>query len=129
MALNNHAPIKEKMVRGDEASFMTKDLSKTILNRPKIKYRYTKWPSCENLLAFNKQRNVCNNLNKKMKKNYFSKITSNVVLGNKQFWNTIKPVLTSKRFLQNEDIVLHIGDKVVPDRNELAKEFTEYYII
>ena len=42
MALNKHAPIKEKMVRGDETSFMTKDLSKTIMNRPKIKYRYTK---------------------------------------------------------------------------------------
>ena len=80
-------------------------------------------------MAFKKQKNVSNNLNKKMKKNYFSKITSNVLLRNKQFWNTIKPVLTSKRFLQNEDIVLHIGDKVVPDRNELAKEFTEYYII
>ena len=41
MTLDKHAPIKKKMARGDEASSMTKDLSKTIMNRPKIKYRYT----------------------------------------------------------------------------------------
>ena len=49
-------------------------------------------------------------------------------MGNKQFWNTIKPFLTSKGFLHNKDIALHIGDKTVTDCNELAKEFNEYYI-
>ena len=36
--------------------------------------------------------------------------------------------MTSKRFLHNEDIALHIGEKTVTDCNELAKEFNEYYI-
>ena len=49
-------------------------------------------------------------------------------MGNKQFWNTVKPFLTSKGFLHNEDIGLHIGDKTVTDCSELAKEFNEYYI-
>ena len=31
MVLNKHAPIKEKIVRGNEAPFMTKELSKTII--------------------------------------------------------------------------------------------------
>ena len=107
---------------------MTKELSKAIMNRFKLKNRYTKWPSRENFLTFKKQKNICKNLNKKTKKNYFSKITSNGVMGHKQFWNTVKPFLTSKGFLHNEDIALHIGDKSVTDCNELAKEFNEYYI-
>ena len=86
---------------------MTKELSKAIMNRSKLKSRYTKWPSRENFLAFEKQKNICKNLNKKTKKNYFSKITSNGVMGNKQFWNTVEPFLTSKGFLHNEDIALH----------------------
>ena len=49
-------------------------------------------------------------------------------MGNKTFWNTVKLFLTSKSFLHNEDIALHIGDKTVTDCNELAKEFNEYYI-
>ena len=107
---------------------MTKELNKAIMNRSKLKNRCTKWPSRENFLAFKKQKNICKNLNKKMKKNYFSKITSNGVLRNKQFWNTVKPFLTSNGFLRNEDTAFHIGDKTVTDCNELAKEFNEYYI-
>ena len=49
-------------------------------------------------------------------------------MGNKQFWNTVKPFLTFKGFLHNEDISLHIGDKTVTDCYKLAKEFNKYYI-
>ena len=49
-------------------------------------------------------------------------------MGNKQFWNTVMPFLTSKGFLHNERIPLHIGDKTATDCNELVKEFNEYYI-
>ena len=49
-------------------------------------------------------------------------------MGNKQIWNRVKPFLTSKGFLYNDDIALHIDDKIVTDCNELAEEFNEYYI-
>ena len=53
MVLGKHAPIKKKkIVRGNEAPFMTKKLSKAIINRSKLKNKYTKWPSRENILAF-----------------------------------------------------------------------------
>ena len=39
---------------------------------------------------------------------------------NKQFWNTVKPFLTSKGFLHNDDTALHIDNKTVTDCNELA---------
>ena len=90
---------------------MAKELSKAIMNRSNLKNRYTKSPSRENFLAFKEQKNICKNLNKKTKKNCFSKIISNRVIGNKQFWNTVKTFLTAKGFLYNEDIALHIGDK------------------
>ena len=115
--------VKKKLVRGNEAASMTKELSKAIMNRSKLKNRYTKWPSRENFLAFKIQKNICKDFNKKTKKNYFSKITSNGVIGNKQFWNTVKPFLTYKGFPHNEDIALHIGDKTVTDCNELSTEF------
>ena len=107
---------------------MTKELSKVIMNRSKLKNGYTKWQSCESFLAFKKQKNICKSLNKRTKKNYFSKITSNGVMGNKQFLNTVKPFLMSKGFLHNQDIAFHIVDKTVTDCNALAKEFNKYYI-
>ena len=39
MVLDKHAPIKKKIVRGNEAPFMTKELSKLIMNRSKLIYK------------------------------------------------------------------------------------------
>ena len=47
-----HAPLKSKKIRGNHAPFMSKELSKAIISRSKLKNRYTKWPSRENFLAF-----------------------------------------------------------------------------
>ena len=103
--------IKKKIARDNEAPFVTKEPSKATLNRSKLTSRHTKCLSRENFLAFKKQENICK-----------------MGMGNKQFWNTVKPFVTSKGFLHNEDIALQIGDKTVTDCNELAKEFNEYYI-
>ena len=53
---------------------MTKELSKAIVNRYKLKNRYKKWPSRENFLTFKKQRNICKNLNKRRKRTTFPKL-------------------------------------------------------
>ena len=49
--LDNHAPQKQKHVRGNQAPFMTKELSRAIMTRSRIKNKYNKWPSRENFLA------------------------------------------------------------------------------
>ena len=70
---NIYDPIKKKIVRGNEAPFMTKELSKVIMNKSKLHNRYTRWLSRENFLTFKKQKNICKNLNKKTKKELFFK--------------------------------------------------------
>ena len=35
--LNHHAPLKQKQVKGNHASFMTKDLKEAIMNKSKAK--------------------------------------------------------------------------------------------
>ena len=42
MVLDKHAPIKKKIVRGNEEPFMTKELIKAIMKRSKHKNKYTK---------------------------------------------------------------------------------------
>ena len=126
MVLDKHAPMKKKIVRGNEEHFMTKELIKAIMNRHRHKNRYTKWRSRKSFLTFKRQKNIFKNHNKKTKKIYFSKITSNGVMWNKRFWNTVIHFLISKGFLHNEDIALHISDKAATDCNKLAKEFNEY---
>ena len=70
-----HAPVKHKVVRGNQAPFMTKDLSKTIMMKSKAKNHYVKWPSRENFLGFKKAKNKCTSINKKAKKDHFKEAT------------------------------------------------------
>ena len=65
--LDTHAPLKRKMIRGNQGSLMTKQLSKAIMNTSKLRNRYIKWPSRETL-DYKKAKNICNNLNKFTKK-------------------------------------------------------------
>ena len=46
--LNNHAPIKVKMFRHNNDSFMTKNLKKAIMHRSKFKNRFNKCRTYEN---------------------------------------------------------------------------------
>ena len=55
--LEKHAPTKSKIIRGNQAPFMNKKLSKSIMDKSRIKNKYLKWPSRENVLAYKKIKN------------------------------------------------------------------------
>ena len=56
--LTKYAPLKQKKVGGNDAHFMTKDLSKAIMNKSKTRNRYLKWPTRENVLAMMSAKNL-----------------------------------------------------------------------
>ena len=51
--VDRHVPLKQKMVRGNNAHFMTKQLNKADQQRSRRKNRYLKWSSTENFLKLN----------------------------------------------------------------------------
>ena len=59
-----------------------------------------------------KTKNTCNNLSKFAKKSYFDKVTSKGFVGNKAFWNIVKPFLTNKGFHTNENITIKHKDRL-----------------
>ena len=56
---NSHAPIKRKVVRGNNAPFMNKTLSKAFMHRARLKNRYHKFPTEKNETIYKKHRNFC----------------------------------------------------------------------
>ena len=54
--LDYHAPVKQKVIRCNQAPFMTKDLSKVIMMKAKTKNQYVQWPSKQNFLAFKRAK-------------------------------------------------------------------------
>ena len=49
---------KEKIVRGNNAPFMTKELRKATMNTPKLKKKHENWPSRENFENWAKNRKI-----------------------------------------------------------------------
>ena len=62
--LNKHAPIKTKVIRGNEAPYIAKAYRKAAMKRSELKKKYLK-NSTENLKKFRKQKNFCSKLYKK----------------------------------------------------------------
>ena len=70
--LDGDASLKRKMIKGNQGPFMTKQLSKAIVNRSKLRNRYIKWPSRENFLDYKKAKNTCSNLSRFSQRSYFN---------------------------------------------------------
>ena len=127
--LNKHAPLKQKKVRGNHAPFMTKDLSKAIINKSQTRNRYLKWPSRGNFLAVKSAKNLCKNLIKTKKKSHFQKLTQKGFANNKAFWNTNKPFLTNKGFLTSDSISLTQEHETITDKKTITHSFNSHYVI
>ena len=126
--IEKHAPLKQQILRGNEAPFMTKELRKEIYTRSRFKNKYNKNPTDENKARFKKQRNKCVNLRKKAIKKHFKKVTESGIISNKNFWETVKPFISNKSGISNGDIVIVENDNLITDENELTKMFNDYYI-
>ena len=65
--LNSFAPIKKKYARGNQMLFMTKNLSKEIMTRSRLRHTYLKHKTEENHLLYTQQRNKWVSLLRKTK--------------------------------------------------------------
>ena len=95
--LNWHAPKKKKVVRGNNAPFMNKVLSKAFMHRSKLKNRYDKNPNELNESLYKKQRNFCVNLVREEKRKYYNNLDLIVLSDNKKFWQNVKPLFSNKQ--------------------------------
>ena len=126
--LDHHAPLKQKKIRGNQAPFMTKELSKAIMNKSKAKNKYLKWPSRENFLHLKKVKNKCNSICKNSKRQYFRNVTKEGIMCNKKFWSTVKPFLTNKGVFTEPQISINVNNEIINDEKNLVELFNEHYI-
>ena len=126
--LNHHAPLKEKQIRGNHAPFMTKELSKAIMEKSKSRNKYLKWPSRENYVSYKKSKNKCNSLTKKAKKIFFKEATKDGIMSNKKFWSTVKPFLTNKGGISNDFISVEKDGDLISNEKEIVELFNQNYI-
>ena len=124
--LNNHAPLKKKVVRANQMPYMTKKLRKAIMKRSALEKRYYKSKSLKDKEAFKKQRNYCNRLYKREKRNYFNNLNLKEITDNKTFWKTVKPFLSDKGDFHKQ-ITLIDGDRIISEDIQVAEKLNKYF--
>ena len=122
-----HAPVKRKVVRGNNAPFMNKTLSKAFMHRSKLKNKYQRTPTEENKNAFKKHRNFCTGLLKREKRKYYNNLDLKDIEDNRKFWKSIKPLFTGKSKLKS-CITLLENEKLITDKTEVAEILNNYFI-
>ena len=126
--LNKHAPMKEKTIRGNNAPFMNKTLSKAFMHRAKLKNKYNNNPTEQNHLHYKKQRNYCVNLLKKRKKEYYTNLDLSIFNDNKTFWKNIRPLFSDKQKVRQRNITLIVNDSVISENSAVAEKLNNYFI-
>ena len=124
--LNKHAPMKEKRIRANNSPFMNKTMSKAIMTKSRLKNKFLKNPTEENKVNYNKQRNYCVNLLRKIKKNYYANLDINNVTDNKKFWSTVKPFFSDKS-TTGKNITLIDGDNIISTEKQVAETMNHFF--
>ena len=120
--------MKTKIWRGNDAPFMNKELRKAIYVRSCMKNRFDKDPCNENRAKFKQQRNKCVKLRRKAIKDHFKKATSRGIMSNKEFWDLVKPHLSKRGGLSDNNITLMKDQKIFTDKPTLCQLFNDHYI-
>ena len=87
--LNKHAPVKEKVIKRNNAPFMNK-----ILTKAKSNNKYNKNYTGENFLQYKKERKYCVYLLKRANRNI--KTFMNICKDTKIFWKNIRTLFSRK---------------------------------
>ena len=125
-AIGRYATLKQK-VGGNNVPFMTKQLNKGIMDRSRIKNRYLKWPSRENVLELIKAKRLWKYLTKKAKKLYFKSVSSKDPATNKQLYDAVKHFFSNKNF-ESDDHILKIDKDKIVDNEVKVLILNSYFI-
>ena len=131
------APQKNKYSGGNNMLFINKTIKKAFMKRSCLRNIYLKNRSGYDKREYNKQRNYCVSLLRKTKTNYYVNLNEKDLTDNKQFWQTVKPLLSDK-IKSSEKITLveqretvgtdgNIDDELVNDDVKIAEIFNRFF--
>ena len=124
--VDKHAPMKKKIIRGNNAPYVTNELRKEICHRSRLRNKARKEGTAASRIAYKKQRNKCTKIRRNNIKLYFEKISNNGT-NSKSFWKTINPYLNNKGSHGKEDYILEENNELIKDPEQIGNIFINYY--
>ena len=124
--LNKIAAIKKKYARGNQMPFMTKELSKEIMLRSRLRNKFLIDKTDGNHFLYTQQRNKCVALLRKTKKTYYENLDEKNVTDTKKFWKTVKPYFSDKS-VKCDKINLNENGELLKNESETTEVFNNFF--
>ena len=96
------------------------------MNRSRLRNTYLKEKRADSKIAYNKQKNYCVNLLRRIKKNYIANTNISSITDNNKFWKTVKPLFSDKS-CHRKKISLAENDTTLSDNQVVADMFNNYF--
>ena len=103
-------------------------MRKKIYRRSLLRNKFNRKPNKFNWEKYKKQRNKCVKLRKRNIKTYIENITKSGVTSNNAFWRTVRPFLTNKGVLIDNEISLIHNGKTIDDEEQIAETLNHAYV-
>ena len=126
LSLNSVSAEKKRTLRANDKDFVTKEMRKAIMRRSFLENQKFELKTEESILAFKKQKNYCNRLRKRTRKNYYDNLDLRKITDNNKFWDTLCPLFSDKGGIR-EKIVLVENNEIISGKKEVAEIFNNYF--
>ena len=116
--LQKHAPLKQRVVRGNNKPHVKADLRRAIMKRTRLKKKANKTGNEEDIQKYKQQRNLIVNMNRKAKRDFYNSVDLNTANNDRKFWKPVKPMFSNgnpmgEKILLIEDDIIISDDQVI----------------
>ena len=121
--IDEHAPVKSKIVSKRSVPYMNTKLRKALYNRNMARNKFQKYG--KEYWELNRyHRNNVVSIRKESMTIYFQK---NCSKQDKHFWSTISPFFSDKKFRNGNTITIKDGDDTISDPVKVSEVFNDYF--
>ena len=119
--LNKYASLRKKFLRANHAPYITKTLRKAVMDRSQLETKYLKTKTQTNLKLC---KTFVVSYMRERRKRYESLDMKNF-LGNKEFWETIRPFLSDKNAVFSQISIEK--NRIISDDFDLFEECSTFF--
>ena len=127
-AIDEHAPIKQRKVKHNQVPYMNNELRRSINVRNMYKRKYYRNRTPENWERYRVFRNKVTSLRKKSIQNYIGDKCSNSQRNAKEYWKTVKPLLSNKCKIGTDHITRMEEGDIVNNKDQVGNIFNNYFV-
>ena len=122
--VNDHAPLKNKILKSKPVPYMNSELRKTMYARNMARNKYRKhgnqyWESYRRL-----RNKVVALRNRSLRKYFMNRCEK----PNREFWKTISPFITDNKLKQSNVITLNENENIVTDPYKVSEIFNNHFV-